>query len=305
MQILSLDIGGTKISSALIQKNGNVKHLHEYKEIQTPKRQNDINNADIDIKKRFKDALENLVLQYQGHNFNCIGVASTGIIKDGILSALNPDNLDGLDRFELQKTLHLISQKDIFALNDAQAAALAEYEHQHQSTKDGIKNFAFITISTGVGGGIVLNGKLEIGTNGLSGHIGHTFGGGNKICGCKRIGCVESIASGRAISDLGKEILQKSLSAKEIFALWHQGDKKAADIINISAKTIANLIADLKISLDITYFSIGGSIGLADGYLELVAEHINQMPSIYRPKINKAFYAKNAGLIGAALYALS
>lgn len=111
-----------------------------------------------------------------------------------MLLALNPHNLGGLLHFPLVQTLEAIAGLPTLAVNDAQAAAWAEYH----ALPDDIRDMVFITVSTGVGGGVVCDGKLLTGKGGLAGHLGHTLADPHgPVCGCGRVGCVEAIASGR------------------------------------------------------------------------------------------------------------
>lgn len=285
---LAIDIGGTKIAAALITSKGSTVNIQERIQIHTP--QNPSAEA-------LDTALEEIILRFQGR-FEKVSVASTGIIQNGILTALNPKNLGNLAFFPLKQSITKHTDKPLILLNDAQAAAYAEYLH-HQD----IENFAFITVSTGVGGGIILNRKLFTGTNGIAGHIGHSLADPNgELCGCGRIGCVEAVASGRAIArEAGK--WQNPCEPPEVFSRFRKKDKQAVELVEKSAKAIANLCADLKINLDIQRIALGGSVGLADGYLTCVQHFLTQMPPIYRPEIVLAKSAQDAGLIGAMWWA--
>lgn len=285
---LAIDIGGTKIAAALITLNGTTADIQDRIQIHTPQ------NPTADA---MDTALAEIVTQFQGR-FERVSVASTGIIQNGILTALNPKNLGNLAFFPLEQSIAKHTNKPITLLNDAQAAACAEYLHNND-----VENFAFITVSTGVGGGIVLNRKLFTGTNGIAGHIGHSLADPNgDLCGCGRVGCVEAVAAGRAIArDAAK--WQNPCEPPEVFARFRAGEQQAVALVEKSAKAIANLIADLKINLDIQRIALGGSVGLAEGYLDCVQKFLVQMPEIYRPEIVLAKYAQDAGLIGAAWWA--
>ncbi|MGQ0286914.1 N-acetylmannosamine kinase [Pasteurellaceae bacterium 22721_9_1] len=288
MRCLAIDIGGTKIATALVENNT----LTQRQQVTTP--QENAGNA-------MHRCLADLVSQYQGQ-FDYIAVASTGIINQGILTALNPKNLGGLAEFPLKASIEANTDKPVFLLNDVQAAAIAEYQHEDQSA---VKNLVFITVSTGVGGGIIQNGALLTGPHGIAGHIGHTLADPNEVvCGCGRRGCVEAVASGRAIEAVSSQ-WNPPCTPKQAFELFRQGDAKATALIERSAKAIANLIADLRISLDTQKIILGGSVGLAEGYLPLVKKHLENLPHFYHCDIAKAQYAGDAGLIGAAAWGLS
>lgn len=285
---LAIDIGGTKIAAALVSLVGTQVNLAERTQIHTPQ------NPDA---KALEQVLSQILNEYSGR-FDTVSVASTGIIQKGILTALNPKNLGDLALFPLYDTLRNHTDKPISLLNDAQAAACAEYLHHND-----VDNFAFITVSTGVGGGIILNRQLFTGKNGIAGHIGHSLSDPNgEMCGCGRTGCVEAVAAGRAIA---REAAKWSSPCEtpEVFERFRAGDPQAVELVDKSAKAIANLIADLTINLDIERIALGGSVGLADGYLTRVLHFLGQMPAIYRPQIVLAHYAQDAGLIGAAWWA--
>ena len=90
-----------------------------------------------------------------------------------------------------------------------------------------------------------------------------------------------------------------------MFALFHQGNIAAQELISRSAKAIANLAADLVIGMDIQKIVIGGSVGLAEGYLPLVRHFLQQLPTIYQCPLENARLGQDAGLIGAAAWAES
>ena len=283
---LAVDIGGTKIAAAIIESGKVIRR----QQIATP---SSSNPEDMD------KALDNLLTPFISE-VSTVAVASTGIIKDGILTALNPLNLGGLNNYPLRKVIEHITKKPTVAINDAQAAAWAEY----QTLELNRVNMAFITVSTGVGAGVVINDDLLIGANGIAGHAGHTLADPNgPICGCGRQGCVESIASGTAIGQAGKTFFGDDCTGEIVFKHFSQNDPHAIEIVNTSAKAIANLIADLKMVLDVELVTLGGSVGLAPRYLDRVQHYLAQQPSPYQTKIQPARCGADAGLIGAAHWA--
>ena len=162
--------------------------------------------------------------------------------------------------------------------------------------------FTFITVSTGVGGGLILNHRLLTEPNGIAGHIGHTLADPNgPVCGCGRHGCVEAIASGRAIEAVSSQ-WDDPCDPKEVFARFRHNDEKATALVTRSAQAIANLIADLKIGLDMQKVVVGGSVGLADGYLPLVQSLLSELPAVYHCELESAKFGQDAGLIGAAYW---
>ncbi|WKS80717.1 N-acetylmannosamine kinase [Edwardsiella tarda] len=285
MTILAIDLGGTKLASALVNNTG---ELSERLEVMTP---------DKGDPHALEQALGQLLAHYHGQAQR-VAVASTGIIHQGVLTALNPANLGGLNRFPLQACIERLSGLPCQLLNDAQAAAWAEYLALTPAGQD----MAFITVSTGVGGGIVLDGRLRVGHGDFAGHLGHTLADpAGPRCGCGRIGCVEAIASGRAIAAAAQGMLA-GLDARAIFQYAVAGDDQARRLVARSAQTIAQLIADLRATLDIQRVVLGGSVGLASGYLEQVQQHLYQLPQAYHATLSLAHHRRDAGLIGVALW---
>lgn len=284
MTTLALDIGGTKLAAALVDSRFDIIERHE---CPTPASK---------TPQALTAALERLVAGLAS-KAQRVAVASTGIIHQGVLTAINPANLGGLEQFPLQQTLERLTGLPCLALNDAQAAAWAEYRALEKPVTD----MAFITVSTGVGAGIISQGRLLIGAGGLAGHLGHTLADPHgPRCGCGRIGCVEAIASGRGIAAAAKgELLD--LDAKAIFTQAHAGNSQAQSLVHRSAQALARMIADLKAVTDCQLVVTGGSVGLAEGYLTMVRESLAQEQKAYQVALKPAHYRHDAGLLGAAM----
>lgn len=286
MNVLAIDIGGTKLAAALVD---DTQHITERRELPTPASK---------TPQALGAALETVVAPLKARAQR-VAVASTGIIHHGVLTAINPENLGGLERFPLVETVTRLTGLPCIAVNDAQAAAWAEY----RALQDGVSEMVFLTVSTGVGGGIICQGKLQTGIGGLAGHLGHTLADPRgPRCGCGRTGCVEAIASGRAIAAAATGELA-GLDAKAIFARAEEGDSQAKALVARSAQTLARLIADIKAVTDCQRVVIGGSIGLAHGYLPQVQAFMAQEPAAFHTRLAAAHYRHDAGLLGAALLA--
>lgn len=284
---LAIDIGGTKIAAALVECATN--HIIDRHQIATPKSQQPA---------ILSAALESLLMPFIAQA-DFVAIASTGIINNGILTALNPHNLGGLNRFELVESIYRITQLPTYAMNDAQAAAW--YEFISLNPNSNTNNMLFITISTGIGGGLVLNQQLQTGSRGISGHIGHTVINANgPMCGCGRQGCIEKIASGTAIGELGTSLFNRLYSGYDVYQLALEGNSDALNIIHSSAAAVAELIANLTITLDLDAVVIGGSVGLAPNYCNYIQQYLNEKPELYRPIIISAKSGGDAGLLGAA-----
>ncbi|VTN12068.1 N-acetylmannosamine kinase [Raoultella terrigena] len=160
----------------------------------------------------------------------------------------------------------------------------------------------FLTVSTGVGGGVVSRGRLHTGSGGLAGHCGHTLADPHgPRCGCGRTGCVEAVASGRGIAAAAEGELS-GLDAKAIFSRAAQGNPQAERLMWRSAQALG--AADCRPESRYRLSARGGwrQRGLAGGYLPLVNEYLLQEPAVYHVPLREAYYRHDAGLLGAALW---
>lgn len=285
MNVFTIDIGGTKVALGLISHN----KLIDSVTFPTPK------EITVDS---FAWEILNLKPDWVD-KANYIGISTTGYVSSDGISSINPDTLDFPQPFPLQRVIQNLAKKPTTMINDAQAAAW--YEHQQQAFGD---NMAYITISTGVGGGIVINNKLIYGNTGLAGHLGHSVITDHTLCGCGQVGCVEALASGTAITKQANEIFNTQITNIELFELA-KNNQKADQIIEHSAQAIATLCCNLKMMLDLDYIVIGGGVGLAPGYYQRIKKSISLKPAISHINIIPAVGGSNTCLLGAAYLASS
>ena len=189
-QIGTLDIGGTWIRSAVVTLDGAILSRSR-----RPMPQEE-SHAVVDT---CLDALGEAQMQADCHALERIGVSVTGPVDPRTGKLFTPPNtgmiLAGL---ELGEALSRAACLEVRVDRDTNAAALGE--HRCGSAR-GMANFVFITVSTGVGGAVMLDGRLIRGADGVAGEIGHIcVQRGGPRCGCGRRGCVEAIASGPSIA---------------------------------------------------------------------------------------------------------
>lgn len=226
---IGVDIGGTKIGVCI----GNYEALI-FREIRFPTRTQP--KAVIeDISK----AIRFLISEYRG-DLKAIGIICGGPLdaNKGIIQS--PPNLPEWIDIPIVKILQREFDIPIYLQNDANACALAEWKWGNGR---GCKNMIFLTFGTGLGAGLILNGRLYNGHSGLAGEVGHIrISDHGSICYGKK-GSWESYCSGTGISKMYKDHFNEQLSAKEICRLAEQGDKKALYIIDISATYLGKGLA--------------------------------------------------------------
>ncbi len=191
----AIDLGGTKILTAVISADGSVLASHR-----TATRARRGPEA---VSSEMLDSLRQACAQ-AGTTLE--GLAGIGVSAAGPLDAAqgilaDPPNLHGWKNVPLGRMLHDHCGLPVMLENDANAAALGEFAF---GAGRGTRDMVYITVSTGIGGGIIADGRLYRGTGGAAGEIGHmTIACGGERCGCGRLGCLEAYASGTALARAG------------------------------------------------------------------------------------------------------
>ena len=224
MYILGFDIGGTKCAAVTAEVNGGDITLLLKKQIPT-----DCTVSPCVMLEKLMDAADSILTQKP----DLIGVSCGGPLdsKKGIV--LGPPNLPGWDYVEIVKVFNEHYNAPVKLQNDANACAVAEWKF---GAAKGYNNVVFLTFGTGLGAGIILDGKLYCGTNGNAGEVGHIRLAEEGPVGFGKSGSFEGFCSGGGIAQLGYKFALKSIE-KGVYPLYYKkGDKKE----DITAKSIAD-----------------------------------------------------------------
>jgi len=209
--------------------------------------------------------------------------------------------------------------KPVFLLNDASAAALGEHR---MGAGRGLDNLIYITVSTGIGGGLVINGQLYNGTDGCAAEIGHmTILVDGPLCKCGKRGCLEALASGTAIARMARERLAaggksclaeltrgkiEDVTAELVAEAARRGDALALSVIDEAARYLGIGLANLVNIINPQMIIIGGGVSKMGAMLfrparKSMKEHAFKLPArtvrVVRPRLGL-----DAGLFGAAIY---
>lgn len=221
-----------------------------------------------------------------------IAVAATGRVVDGVVHAVNRATLPGWDGFPLAAALTERIGGSVFAVNDAHAAAWGEHRF---GAGAGLEDLLFVTVSTGVGAGVVAAGRLVTGARGLAGHLGFVRAPG----GAEDV--LELRASGVAIARAGATALGGAPTTRAVVAAADAGDPRAARVVDDAVAALARVLVDVRWLLDPTRVAIGGSVGLAPSYmLRLRAALARLEPDAAPWDVVPAALGRDAGLIGVA-----
>ena len=300
-----VDIGGTTVKMGLFTVEGEVTDKWE---IPTRKEENGKYILE-DIAKSVKERMQRDTLTLE--DIAGLGIGVPGPVKeDG--TVLKCANL-GWGVFNVADTVReLTGIENVKVGNDANVAALGE---MWQGGGKGYNNLVMVTLGTGVGGGVIINGKILVGENGAGGEIGHLCVDYEETdhCGCGKCGCHEQYASATGITRLAKKKLAnetrqtmlnaETVSAKEVFDAVKAGDEVAKEVAEEMGTYLGHALANLAVVADPAVFVIGGGVSKAGEVL---------LPYIEKPYQEKAFFANkkakftlatlgnDAGICGAA-----
>jgi len=292
---LAIDLGGTKITAAVADESGKIifrktiaTEAHKGKKAVL----DNLIGLAHDTVKESKIKLSQIVK---------IGIGAPGPVIPSEGAVIDPPNLPGWDKVPLRDILQEEFGKPVIVENDANAAAVAENLF---GAGKGSLNMIYVTVSTGIGGGIIINGKLYNGARGTAGEVGHMIvkDMGN-LCSCGARGCLEAMASGTALGKMGEKIFNRKIDAVEIEKLALSGDKRAQELINIVAHYLGVGISNLVNILNPEVVVIGGGMSnLGNLLLEPVRRFVKDNALVIpagNVKIVKAKFGKEAGIQGA------
>jgi glucokinase len=286
---LAIDVGATKIAVGLITARGDV-----------------LARVDVSSKAENVDALNSALVQAisqvchrDGVRIMGAGIGSAGPI-DKDLGTINPVNIPHWVDFSLVDFVREVSGiKSVRIIGDASALAYAEFI---LGAGRGATNLMGIVVSTGIGGGVVLNGSFHVGRTGNAGMIGHSVVvQGGKLCACGQRGCVEAYASGTNMAkDFGAENFEAVADAAR------KGDAKAVAAIEKGASVLALGLMNSVALMDLDTIVVGGGVMSADDvYWPILVNHFeNEMKALNFPgnvALKKATLGKDSGLVGAGL----
>lgn len=283
MLALGIDIGGTKISYCLINENGEIKNNIE--KISTPTTADEIKNTLENIIKKFENDIEFTSIATAGavNNENTAVIGSTANLPKGYKD------------INFQK----LSSKKVFLENDANCAAIAEYKI---GAAKGTKHSITLTLGTGVGGGIIIDGKLLKGKSGAAGEMHFVMSRKKeRSCTCGFYDCYEAYASGNGLRKTGIDLTNnQDITTYDIIDGVKNNDKISKEILDIWQNDIALGIVGLINIFDSEVVVLSGSMEqFVD--TEKIEEFVNKNIVTTPTKIRHAQLNNFCGMIGAVL----
>jgi glucokinase len=305
---IGVDVGGTKVLGGVVDQNGKVLKLARR---DTPR------EGGAALTRAIADVAKELIAEF---TIDSVGVSAAGFVSSDRKTMLATPNIAGWNGVDLDSDLTQLIGLPVVIENDANAAAWGEARF---GAGRGIDHLLMLTVGTGIGGGIVVNGDLYRGAFGVAAEIGHMrVVPDGHLCGCGARGCFEQYASGNALlrhareaiaasPDIARNLLSRGdgtidgLTGQAITEAARDGDAVALAAFNTTGQWLGAGIATLSVILDPACVVIGGGVidageillqptrAALERFMPFVGKHPN-------PKIIAASLGNEAGLVGVA-----
>lgn len=208
--------------------------------------------------------------------------------------------------FPLKQKLMDEFHVDIALEDDANSVALYQkaFGEKALGERRNTESFLYVTVSTGIGCGMICNGELYIGERGVAGEFGHIqMDEHGPMCTCGKRGCLQAFSSGRAIKSLYYEKTGNDLSTVEVFEIQKKGNKIATQIIEDAKEKLVRALKNAIVMLDISTIYLGGGVINGDNcFFEDVKNMILQNEAFKETKIIKLEDSDSAGAKGALAF---
>ncbi|MFG2004514.1 ROK family protein [Spirillospora sp. NPDC048911] len=291
--VLAVDIGGTKISAGLVSAAGDV---HRHAEVATPA-----------AEPRLTEALRGLLAStIDGVRPTAVGLASAGPV-DLPNGTISPVNIPAWRDFPVVNLARdVVPGVPVTLVLDGIAAAVGEH---WRGAGRGATSMLGIVVSTGVGGGLVLDGAPYAGPSGNAGHLGHTVvDPAGPACSCGGTGCVEAYASGPSMVRWAREHGWTGPDARALAADAADGDTVALEAFDQGTQALARGIAATSALCDLDRVVIGGGVSAAGEVLFApLRRHLERLVTLdytQRVTVHPSTLGRHGGLLGAARSAL-
>ena len=309
--VFGVDLGGTTVKLGLFRTDGTLLDKWEI-----PTRTEDSGKYILtDIALSMNTAMERHGIEHNDLIGAGLGVPGAVLEEHFVKPCVN---LNGWGGFDVAERFSTLCGCPVKVVNDANAAALGEL---WQGGGKGSSNMVLVTLGTGVGGGVIVDGKLITGIHGSGGEIGHITLQPDETepCGCGKYGCLEQYASATGIVRQAKKLLVEydtpsslrkfdPLTAKDVLDCAKAGDELAVRVAEIFAQTLGQALVAVSCSCDPEVFVLGGGVSKAGSYIvDLVQKQFVRFafPAAESTRFGLAILGNDAGIYGAAKLVLN
>jgi glucokinase len=306
MNAIGVDVGGTKIAAAVVSAEGEVLNEVRYPTQAVPPNRlvGTIAGAITEVK--------------DGFEVGGVCLAVPGLIMASVNTVIFSPNLHEIENIRLDEEIGGRTGMRVTVENDANAAAWGEF--RYGAGKD-VEHQVFITLGTGVGGGVITHGVLLRGAQGAGGELGHvTLDPEGPLCGCGNHGCLEALASGTAIqrrarefandrpnSALGRLAIQRQVLGEDVTRLAEEGDEAAVSVLEETGRWLGIGVAGFVNMFNPEVVAVGGGASRAGEFILGPARREVKLrarsPSRDLAEIKGATLGPASGVLGAAALA--
>jgi glucokinase len=310
---IGVDLGGTNLRIAAVGPDGSIlEKIHLDTEVNEGREQ---------VVTAMCAAITEIEGRMSGATMNGVGIGIPGIINlaDGMVR--QSPNLPGWSEFPVRDDIEARLRTHVILENDANAAALGEKWVGAGRDASGL---CMLTLGTGIGGGVIFEGKVWHGLDGMGGELGHmTIDTDGALCGCGNLGCLEAYASGSAITRMAMAAVRVGrspglaqaaeelgeLTAEIVYIKAKQGDIVAKEIFDMVGRSLGVGLASLINIFNLPLYVLGGGVARAwDIFSTSMMAEIPKRSLVYRatlPRIAPSALGADAGLLGAAYLPLT
>lgn len=313
---IAFDLGGTQIRTALVHRDGTV--------LQRTAQPTDVSGGPAGVMGQFERMFDQMVEQLtrqplaEKGAIGAVGVSAPGPLDSTTGTILGIPTLPGWEDYPLKQALARRFALPVVVEGDGIAAANGEWRH---GAGRGLDDLVYVTVSTGIGGGVVSGGRLLHGRRGMAGHVGHMrLSQDGPVCACGTAGCFEAYASGSALgregraaaaafpdSALGRLAASRPVSGGDVVAAARAGDAVAIALLDREAEHLGAGFVALLHACSPALIVMGGGVSHAFDLLEpgiRAAIRRAALAPFREVPVVPAALGDNAGLVGVAMLAL-
>lgn len=308
--MIGVDFGGTQVRAALVKGS---------RVLRRAKTRTDANGGPTAILNQFKHLISEICGPEDWERLAGVGVSAPGPLDSRTGTILGIPTLPSWEGFALKDVLSSDLGLPVVVENDGIAAAYGEWQY---GAGAGLENLVYVTVSTGIGGGVVIDGRLMHGRRGMGGHVGHfKISPVGPRCSCGAIGCFEAFASGTAFgkraretarhyptSLLGRRSTTENIEASHVAEGARQDDPMCLALLSEEANYLGTGFTGLIHLFSPDRIIMGGGVSQAFDLLERDIHAVIQRDAMAPFKtvpVVRSLLADNSGLIGAAALALA
>lgn len=305
---IGVDLGGTNLRIAAVSPEGEI--------LEKIALDTEVKEGRERVIEDMTGAVRDLQGRMRGARLAGIGIGVPGVINLATGMIRQSPNLPGWNDFPVRDDIERQLNAPVILENDANAAALGE---KWVGAGKAVSGLCILTLGTGIGGGIILDGRIWHGQDGMGGELGHmTIDPNGALCGCGNLGCIEAYASATAILRMAHAAIAVGrspalrtaaeevgeLTAEMIYITAQQGDRVSREIFELVGRSLGVAIGNLINAFNLPLYVLAGGVARGwDAFAPHLMDEVQKRSVVYRAtqtRIEPSQLGAEAGLVGAA-----